>query len=499
MQTLLWNCRGASTVPDWNEVISEAGEPDLLMLAETHVLPDAEFPEIDGYDVVANVPRSDRFIDSQSRGSRGIAVLVRSGWRLHSSRLSVWRRSERGTHIWLRVLLPEGQMGGALFLCLAYLPPPGSIFWSRGAHEADVFQKLEDDIAEAKLGGEVLIAGDLNARIGIEKDWVDTSDIEYHAGVGAPDAGFQLASLNTERCSADKTIDACGRVLLQLLKETGFSVLNGREGGDEQRAITSIHSNGNSVIDLYMASAGVAEAAERLEVLEKLRGLSDHRPVLLTIAGMGCNCESPCNETEDDGMERRKKLRRVTQEERAEFVRVLRKQSLKRKMEKVAAGEIGVDEGATLLQEVLIEAEIAAFGVAKEQRGESGAREFPVNEWFDLECKDARRGLKEALRREGSAVAEELRKKYRVVIWQKKRMFSKARTAQLLELAKRQPAKSWGRFKKLLKRVGFKARRSGTGIARGCTQGRCLREEGVTNGERRQWMERIWREKELRR
>jgi hypothetical protein len=100
---------------------------------------------------------------------------------------------------------------------------------------------------------------------------------------------------------------------LQLLKGTGLSVLNGRVSGDEEAAFMSIHRNGNSVIDLYMASAGVAEAAERLEVLEKLRGLSDHRSALLTIAGKSCDCESPCSETEDDGMERRKKLGRVTQ------------------------------------------------------------------------------------------------------------------------------------------------------------------------------------------
>jgi hypothetical protein len=122
MRTLFWNCGGAATVPDWKEVILEAGEPDLLMLAETHVLPDAELPKIDGYDVVGNVPRSDRFIDSKSRGSGWIAVLVRAGWRLHSFGLSVWRESEHGTHMRLRVRLPEGQMGGALFLYLAYLP-----------------------------------------------------------------------------------------------------------------------------------------------------------------------------------------------------------------------------------------------------------------------------------------------------------------------------------------------------------------------------------------
>jgi hypothetical protein len=125
-------------------------------------------------------------------------------------------------------------MGGALFLCIAYLPPPGSVFWSRGAHEGDVFQELEDDIAEAKLAGEVLIAGDLNARIGVEKDWVDTRDIAYHAEVGSPDTGFQLTSFNEERCSADKTIDARGRVLLQLLRGTGLSVLSGRVSGDEK-------------------------------------------------------------------------------------------------------------------------------------------------------------------------------------------------------------------------------------------------------------------------
>jgi hypothetical protein len=132
-----------------------------------------------------------------------------------------------------------------------------------------------------------------------------------------------------------------------------------------------------SVIDLYIASTGVAEAGERLEVLEKLRGLSDHRPVLLTITGMGCNGESAYSETEGDGMERRKKLGRVSQERKVEFVWVLRKQSLKRKMDEVAADEIGVEEGAALLQEMLTKAGIAAFGVAKEQRDESGTRGFP--------------------------------------------------------------------------------------------------------------------------
>jgi hypothetical protein len=96
----------------------------------------------------------------------------------------------------------------------------------------------------------------------------------------------------------------------------------------------------------------VAEAAKRLEVLEKLRGLSDHRPVLLTISGVDCECKNPCSK-EEDRMENRKKLGRVSQEGKAEFVQALKRQSLKVKMEKVAADKMEVDEGATMLQEVL--------------------------------------------------------------------------------------------------------------------------------------------------
>jgi hypothetical protein len=50
-------------------------------------------------------------------------------------------------------------MGGALFLCLAYLPPSGSVFWSRGAHEADVFQELEDDVRRQSWRERFLLRG----------------------------------------------------------------------------------------------------------------------------------------------------------------------------------------------------------------------------------------------------------------------------------------------------------------------------------------------------
>jgi hypothetical protein len=38
MRTLLWNCRGAATDPDWKDVILGAGEPELLMIVSEDAL-----------------------------------------------------------------------------------------------------------------------------------------------------------------------------------------------------------------------------------------------------------------------------------------------------------------------------------------------------------------------------------------------------------------------------------------------------------------------------
>ncbi len=457
-RTLLWNCRGAATVPDWEGIISGAGEPELLFLVETHVLPGGSLPVIAGYDVVVDVPRPERFVDGCLRGAGGIAVLVRADSRL-GDHVSVWRRSENGSHVWLRVRLPGQQMGGELYVCLVYLPPRGSVFWSRGAEEADVLAEIEGEIAEAQLGGEVLLAGDFNARIGMERDWIDTSDIERFAGVGASDIECGSAGgCLRDRRSADETVDSRGRLLLQLLRGTGLCVLNGRTDGDLEGAFTSIHSFGSSVIDLFLASRGAAGAVERLEVLEVLRELSDHRPVLLSFRKVDGDAAETVRDGLTDTSAEKEKPGRITEEGKVAFVQLLKEQRFQEKLQWVAARETGVEEGAVVLQEVLLEAGMGAFGMLAQPGGESRKGDFPVNQWFDAECKEARRRLREALGREDSAVAEELRKKYRAVTRRKKRLFSKARTAQLVELARRQPAKFWGRFKKRARRIGVESK-----------------------------------------
>jgi hypothetical protein len=90
--------------------------------------------------VLAGAPiQPPRFRERQSLGSRGIAVLVKSDSALAREHGQLWRVSEHGTHLWLRFQQTWINNGETLFLCVAYLPPRGSVFWERGVSETDVF------------------------------------------------------------------------------------------------------------------------------------------------------------------------------------------------------------------------------------------------------------------------------------------------------------------------------------------------------------------------
>ena len=389
-----------------------------------------------------------------------------------ADQLRAWRVSEFGTHVWLR-FQQTGSDGEDLFLCLAYFAPRGSVFWERGVSEADVFAELEGEIAEARCQGEVLLAGDFNARIGEEVDWIETGDIERHAGLGEGLGEVLPAGLRTERRSEDLTVNGRGKVLLQLLKGAGLSVLNGRTKGDESGAFTSIRSQGRSVIDLFVASPKLAESVESLEVMGLLQELSDHRPVLLTLS-LGRDGEERCSRGSQET--EREKPGRVSGEGLESFRMLLRGETAGRLAE-VEEAIRGVGESAMTLQNVLREVGMAAFGAAKS--GSSGkAKGFPSNGWYDAECKQARQRLREALERPDSGAAEALRKQYRSVVRRKKRLFSKARTAQLVEMAKRDPKRFWKRFKRRKSSVGVSSKAEWFDYCQGLYSGEAFEKRG---------------------
>jgi len=80
------------------------------------------------------------------------------------------------------------------------------------------------------------------------------------------------------RNSKDKKSNREGRRLVEMLEETGWSILNGNIKGDEDGEYTYTGSRGNTVIDYILGNEGLRERIERLETGED--NDSDHHPVI---------------------------------------------------------------------------------------------------------------------------------------------------------------------------------------------------------------------------
>lgn len=124
---------------------------------------------------------------------------------------------------------------------------------------------LEHFLLELKSDAFILL-GDLNARVGTEQTF-DSNVL--------PNIPF----LTNNRISKDKTLDAKGKKLLELLENTGGVVLNGRFSGDEKGQFTFCSGVGCSVIDYCVCTFRLIELISQLSIPSKT--FSDHMPIEL--------------------------------------------------------------------------------------------------------------------------------------------------------------------------------------------------------------------------
>lgn len=153
-----------------------------------------------------------------------------------------------------------------VMLCTVYLPP--RVATQAAAAEADErwFQQLEMDIQAAGSIGVPLVLGDFNARTASEPDWPEDT---------APAPPRQ--SLDTA------TTCQRGQRLLQLCRELGMRICNGRGSGTNASAATSfgVNGKGKAVVDYALVPADMLPLAT-LSVIDTAVG--DHAALLLLIA-----------------------------------------------------------------------------------------------------------------------------------------------------------------------------------------------------------------------
>ena len=139
-----------------------------------------------------------------------------------------------------------------LLVCLCYTVPRSSS--RQDLIETHVFDQINNDLADfhGRYGDncQYMIVGDMNARTGEYKDYVDHDELNY---IPVPE-DYEVDEDVPARVSCDKKApDEFGYKLLDLCKTCSLRIVNGRIGSDKGIGnYTSVNSRGKSVIDYVL-------------------------------------------------------------------------------------------------------------------------------------------------------------------------------------------------------------------------------------------------------
>ena len=395
---------------------------DIIMVTETWVAASAQAQDLSGY-VCFSAARPSR--GHAGRHSGGLACYVRQPL---AGFVSVHKAAPDASLLWLRLDKGLG-LHCDLYLCVVYAAPHTSTHHD-SAHAVDVYEQLQQEIADVQELGDVLLAGDFNARTGQGADFVDAALV-----AASPEGALPLPQLPTglrPRRSCDQgAINLFGRQLLALCSSTGMLLLNGRVPGDEHGQLTFPYlrngATGGSLIDYFVASPALFSLQPTLHVAP-LAVESDHCPLLLTLHRPAAPTPPAPTPPPAQRILKYRHHPAHTDDYCLTLATLLNRD----------AAQAASDPG-TWLQNCIAEA-------ARSTHGLQGNRETtPFHApWFDAECKTARRLL------HARPLAQRTRAEihtYKASVRRKKRLWRRACNEECCKLAATDAGRFWRKFR----------------------------------------------------
>lgn len=241
---------------------------DIIGLVETHTVEHTQLQVGDYYTCWFHRPQHVK----ATHGSGGVGVLLRNSIR---PGIKI-KPSPNRDYVWLELDKDFFHLKENLSVCVAYIPPPDSTYIKR-LHE-DILDKIESDVYNYKKQGDIILMGDLNARVACSPDYID-SDTDKHLPL---DEDYMLDSPNRTRYSQDEVIDDRGKHLLEICVGAQIRILNGRKLGDSLGYFTSHQYNGSSVVDYAICSESIFDDITYFKVHSFKGTLSDHCMISFT-------------------------------------------------------------------------------------------------------------------------------------------------------------------------------------------------------------------------
>ncbi|VDI64106.1 Hypothetical predicted protein [Mytilus galloprovincialis] len=161
------------------------------------------------------------------------------------------------------------------------MPPDKNVYYKK--YDIDVFDVLQEQIEHFSNLGTVAVIGDLNGRVGREKDFIEGDSLNKQLIDNIQFVDYISDNCLRDRITEDvKAPNSFGRRILELCKSSGLRICNGRYGVDSGK-ITFQNKNGSSLIDyLLMSHDSIDYLIKQLSVKD-FNTYSCHAPLNIEI------------------------------------------------------------------------------------------------------------------------------------------------------------------------------------------------------------------------
>lgn len=366
--------------------------------------------------------------------------------------------------LWIKLNAEFFGLDKDMYLCLAYVSPETSCHL---ASRDNLWNLLEDEIANYSSLGYIVLTGDFNARTSSLLDYI-ANDSDQHIPL-PPDYEIDTP---VPRHSEDNVVNHYGKELLEVCIAGQLRIVNGRVQPDNSIGAYTCHTpRGNSVVDYVITSANYLNEVKLFEVGE-ISPYSDHCPLIFQLSTnpgsiFGINKlsqqagsllqdvlerevpqqDDTCTSTQHPKEQDNPPLIKVTEQNlveafaNQEFIEKLK--ILESELLNYPATEC-VHRFTLLLQETLQDK-------SEKKRRSSQNSKFPHNSWFDQDCKTAKKRFKKSAKQLKNDPNNDVlrqcfwseRRAYKALIRKKKRETIALLHTELKEFKSNNPREFW--------------------------------------------------------
>ena len=367
------------------EFIRNISSFDILCLQETLSYPKCTNPlSIEGFRVIPLY----RKISGNNRHFGGSMLCIKNHVRNGVKIVEKFC----GDIVWVKLDKTFFSLEKDLFVCFAYVPPSDSPYVKN--LDVDILEKIEEGLLGYSKRGNVLLAGDINAKTGTERDFIEELD-DKHSPIN--DNRSYCFDIPLDRENQDNhPLDKQGKRFLEFCKNTRMRILNGRSPGDRRGNLTRLPMalrESPSTLDYMACDVSTLSMVKYFQVLPH-SGLSDHCCLSLSL-----NVKFEHSTTEQVVIQKKQNIKFVDPEI---FVRRISSPSGIEKIRKFRRdyqeiNEISPDDMCKDLTEMMLYFSVPPENYKKKGNSKRRCKDKPP--WFNRECSFAKTKLNQAEKR----------------------------------------------------------------------------------------------------